>query len=190
MGLDSYSNPFGDRHLGVFHKAAAKTSTFREENDMKSIKAISGIAALALAITLAACGGKGTLEQVTLDEADGIKVTAENASTDQEATTTGAITVEEGDGIIISPFTEKGSFHLTITSSDGEAIYDDDVDGKVYFMIDAEPGTYDVTTSGNRVTGWMTVFSQNKDDEAAINASLDETLEENDIDPESVTDGE
>jgi len=190
MGLDSYSNPFGGRHLGVFHKTAAQTSTFREENDMKSIKAISGIAALALAITLAACGGKGTLEQVTLDEADGIKVTAENASTDQEVTTTGAITVEEGDGIIISPFTEKGSFHLTITSSDGEAIYDDDVDGKVYFMIDAEPGTYDVTTSGNRVTGWMTVFSQNKDDEAAINASLDETLEENDIDPESVTDGE
>lgn len=157
---------------------------------MKSMKAISGIAALALAVTLTACGGGGSLEQVLLDDADGIKVTAENAGTDQEVTTTGAINVEEGDGIIISPFTEKGSFHLTITSSDGEAIYDDDVEGKVYFMIDAEPGTYDVTTSGNHTTGWMTVFAQNKEEEDAINASLDEALEENDIDPESVTDGE
>ena len=155
---------------------------------MSGQRVLSAIAALALAVTLSACGGKASYEQVTLDEADGIKVTAENANADQEATTTGAITVEEGDGIIISPFTEKGSFHLTITSSDGEAIYDDDVDGKVYFMIDAEPGTYDVTTSGNRVTGWMTVFSQNKDDEAAINASLDEAFAENNIELETVTD--
>ena len=155
---------------------------------MSGQRVLSAIAALALAVTLSACGGKASYEQVTLDEADGIKVTAENAGSDQTATTTGAITVEEGDGIIISPFTEKGSFHLTITSSDGEAIYDDDVDGKVYFMIDAEPGTYDVTTSGNRVTGWMTVFSQNKEEEAAMGSSLEETLEENDVELEAVTD--
>jgi hypothetical protein len=156
---------------------------------MKVAKITKALAALALSVVLAACGAH-SLGIDLLEDASGVKVTAENAGSKDAAVSEGAITVAEGDVIVISPCLDKGSFHLTITSSDGEAIYDDDVDGKVYFMIDAEPGTYDVTTSGNRVTGWMTVFSQNKDDEAAINDSLDETLAENNIELEEDSDGE
>ena len=158
---------------------------------MKNKGILAGIAAFALAATLAACGGTaGSYEQVTLDEASGIKVTAENADSDMEATTEGAITVKEGDGIVISPFTDKGSFHLTITSSSSDVIYDEDVSGKQLFMIDAEPGTYDVTTSGNGTTGWMTVFAQNKEEEAAIDASLTEELEKQEAEVDAATDGE
>ena len=138
----------------------------------------AGMAGIAMAVALAACGAS-SYEQVLLDEADGIKVTAQNAGSDQTATTEGAITVGENDLVVISPCLDKGSFHLTISPTDGgKDLYDEDVDGRILFPIDAEPGTYDVTTSGNGATGWMTVFSQDKDEEAEIAASLDEKLEE------------
>lgn len=161
------------------------TKTAREHSLRK--KAALGAATILLSMTLAACGGASSYAQVTLDEASGIKVTAENAGNDQSATTTGAITVKEGDNIVISPFTEKGSFHLTIVSSDDkETIYDDDVDGKVLFSIDAEPGTYDVTTTGNGTTGWMTVFAQNEEEDAQIMDDLNKKLEEEGVDPSIV----
>lgn len=143
--------------------------------------AVLVMALLVMALALGGCGRKSSsYEQITLDEASGIRVTAENAGTDQTATTADAITVNEGDGIMISPFTQQGSFHLTITSADGKtSVYDDDVSGQVLFMIDAAPGTYNVTTCGNNTTGWMTVFSRNKADEAKLNADLQTELEKN-----------
>ncbi|MDO4533387.1 MAG: hypothetical protein Q4C36_06650 [Coriobacteriia bacterium] len=144
--------------------------------------------AAALAFALAACSGPSSYSQELLEEADGIKVIAENAGSDQTALTEGAITVKEGDVIVISPCMEKGSFHLTITSQDGKTVaYDDDASGRVYFTIDAEPGVYDVKTSGNDATGWMTVFSSNAEEEAAMNASLEEVLDANGIDKEGIT---
>lgn len=147
-------------------------------------KFASIVAALSLALTLGACSSSASsYDQVTLDEASGIKVTAENAGADSSATTDGAITVGENDSIMISPFTEKGSFHLTITSEDGKkTVYDDDVSGKNLFTIEAEPGVYDVTTSGNGVTGWMTVAAQNNDELAEQNDQLNEVLEDQGID--------
>lgn len=148
---------------------------------MKIGKLASATLALVLAVTLGACG-KSSYAQETLTEASGIKVTAENGKSSDEAFTEGAITVNEGDVIVISPFTEKGSFHLTITSSEGEVIYDEDASGKVLYTIGAKPGVYDVTTSGNDVTGWMTVFAQSKADIIAQDESLKEVLDEEGID--------
>jgi len=146
---------------------------------MKLNKIVAAATTLALALTLVACsGGTSTYAQETLDEVSGIKVTAENAGSDQEATTEGAIEVEEGDTIVISPDTTKGSFHLTITAADGTNIYDDDAEGKVLYTIAAAPGEYSVTTSGNNVTGWMTVFAQSQDELAAQDEALDSALEE------------
>ena len=147
---------------------------------MRKIVAIAfACCTFALMLGLVACGGASSLAQETLDEADGIKVTAENAGSGSSATTGGAITVKEGDVIVISPFTDKGSFHLTITSTDGKVVaYDDDVEGKVMFAINAKPGTYDVTTKGNGgTTGWMTVFSQSAQELAEQDASLAAELE-------------
>ncbi|MBP3892426.1 MAG: hypothetical protein J6D34_00115 [Atopobiaceae bacterium] len=145
---------------------------------MKIGKLASSMLALALALTLGACGGPSTYSQEVLTEASGIKVTAENGKSGDEALTKGAITVKEGDVIVISPFTEKGSFHLTITSSEGEVIYDDDASGKVLYTIGAAPGTYDVKTSGNNVTGWMTVAAQSSADLIAQDEALADALSE------------
>ena len=159
---------------------------------MKLLRFASLAVALACAVALGACSYHVAMyAQSTLDDASGIKVVAENAAPDSTCTTGAAITVEEGDVIVVSPFTEKGSFHLTITpTGDGDPIFDEDVSGKVLFTVDAEPGSYDVTTSGDGVTGWMTVFAQDSAELAAQNASLIEKLERTDADPEADPDVE
>jgi len=143
----------------------------------------------ALAFTLAGCTqSSSTYAQVTLDDVSGIRVEAENAGSDQEATTEGAIEVKDGDVIVISPATDKGGFHLTITNAQTkEVIYDDDVSGKVMYTIGAEPGTYDVTTSGNGVTGSMTVFAQSQEELLEQDTSLAEALDEVEADAEAAT---
>ena len=154
---------------------------------MKMLKIASLAVAFAFAAMLAGCAAEGpsSLAQYTLDEASGVKIEAENAKPDNVCTTEAAITVKEGDVIIISPFTESGSFHLTITPTKGGAsLYDEDVEGKVLFPIDAEPGDYDVVTSGYNVTGWMTVAAQSAKEYADQNASLDEALKQNGVEVE------
>ena len=157
---------------------------------MKVTKIASVAAASLLALTLMACTtSSSSYEQYTLDEASGIKVEAENAGSDSEAVTESAIEVKEGDVIVISPVTDKGSFHLTITSdADKSVIYDEDVEGRVLYTVAAKPGTYTVTTNGNNVTGWMTVFAQSQDELAAQDASLDEALEEAGLDAQATED--
>jgi hypothetical protein len=156
----------------------------------KVTNAMAGATAVLLSASLVACGAS-SYSQELLDEADGIKVVAENAGNDQSAVTAGALDVEEGDVITISPFTDKGSFHLTITESGAdEPIYDDDVDGKVIFSIDADPGSYDVKTSGNGVTGWMTVFSENKEEQEAVTDQLVEKLAENGVEWQATDDAD
>lgn len=151
---------------------------------MKPMKFAALVASLALAVMLVACGGPTSYSQELLTEAVGIKVTAENADSSQTATTEGALVVNEGDTVVISPFTEKGSFHLTITSEDGKTVaYDDDASGKILYTIGIDPGTYTVTTSGNNVTGWMTVAVHSQEELAMQEQSLNEALEEADIDP-------
>ena len=157
---------------------------------MKVSKIASVAAASLLALTLMACTtSSSSYEQYTLDEASGIKVEAENAGSDSEAVTESGIEVKEGDVIVISPVTDKGSFHLTITSdADKSVIYDEDVEGRVLYTIEAKPGTYTVTTNGNNVTGEMTVFAQSQDELAAQDASLDEALEEAEPDAQATED--
>lgn len=157
---------------------------------MKVSKIASVAAASLLAFTLMACsGGSSSYAQYSLDAVSGVKVEAENADSDNEATSEGAIEVKEGDVIVISPVTDKGSFHLTITSdADKSVIYDEDVEGRVLYTIEAKPGTYTVTTNGNNVTGEMTVFAQSQDELAAQDASLDEALEEAESDAQATED--
>lgn len=161
---------------------------FNKATSVKATSVMAGATAMLLSASLVACG-TSSYSQELLDEADGIKVVAENAGNDQSAVTAGALDVEEGDVITISPFTDKGSFHLTITESGAdEPIYDEDVDGKVMFSIDANPGSYDVKTSGNDVTGWMTVFSENKEEQEAVTDQLVEKLAENGVERQTADD--
>ena len=148
------------------------------------------VAAIVLSCSLVACGAH-SLTLVSLDEASGVKVTAENAGEDNVASSEVAIVVEDGDVIVISPFLDKGSFNLTITEhDDGTVVYDDIAEGKVMFQAEAVPGTYDVQVSGNNATGWMTVFAQSADELDAQNESLAEALEAEGVDADAATDGE
>lgn len=157
---------------------------------MKTGRIAGMIAALALACMLVACGTH-TLSMEALDEVSGVKVIAENAQEDNVATSEGAITVAEGDAIIISPCLDKGAFHLTITGSDGQTVaYDDDVDGRVLFQTDVAPDTYEVEVSGRDATGWMTVFAQPTDTLAEQDAALAEALEDAGVDPSLLSAGE
>ena len=159
---------------------------------MKLLKIASLAVAFAFAAMLAGCAPEGpsSLAQYTLDSAPGVKIEAENAKSDNVCVTEGAFTVKKGDVIVVSPFTESGSFHLTIMpSAGGTAVYDADVDGKVLFTLEAEPGKYDVQTSGNGVTGWMTVAVQSEQELAEQDAALDEALEQNGTDPKAVKNG-
>lgn len=146
---------------------------------MKATKIALVAVTFALALMLAACGSTSSYSQEVLEEVSGVKVVAENAGSDQSAITEAGITVKEGDIIVISPFMQKGSFHVTITSEDGKTVaYDDDAEGTVLFYVEAQPGVYDVKTSGNDATGEMTVFAQNAEEAAALDASLQEALED------------
>lgn len=161
---------------------------------MMGKRVAGGLVTLAMAGMLFACGQAPKLSVDLLDEASGVKVTAENAGADQSASSTGAIKAEDGDVLVISPCLDKGKFHLTVTSSDGKAVaYDDEVDGRILFENEIEPGSYDVQVKGiDGATGWMTVFAQDADELDAQNESLEETLTQNGIDSdtiESVTKG-
>ena len=157
---------------------------------MKTAKFMKTVAGLALCLVLAACGAH-SLGVDMLEDASGVKVTAENAGSKDSAFSESAITVAEGDVIVISPCLDKGSFHLTITEHDsGTVVYDDIAEGRIMYAIEAGPGTYDVEVSGNGATGWMTVFSESGEDLEAQDASLAETLEGVNINPSTVTDGE
>ena len=91
----------------------------------------SAICALALGMTLVACGGPSSYSQELLTEASGIKVTCENSKGDT-ALSEGAIVVEENGIVVISPDLTKGSIHVKITSEDGKTtVYDDDADGRI-----------------------------------------------------------
>jgi len=157
---------------------------------MKVTKVTKVLAALALCAVLAACGAH-SLGIDLLEEASGVKVTAENAGEKDAATSEGAITVADGDVIVISPCLDKGGFDLTITEHDkGTVVYDDVAEGRVMYTITAEPGTYDVTVSGKGATGWMTVFAASGDDLLAQDEGLAEALEDAGVDPSILSDGE
>lgn len=158
---------------------------------MKRItKILSACAAFVLCAMLCACTSTSTSSsylQYSLDEVSGVKVEAENGTADQEALTEAGLVVTENDRVCISPVCDKGSFHITITPTGStEPVYDEDAEGSVLYYIDLKPGTYDVTTYGNGVTGELVIAAQNSDDIAAMDASLDEALADAGVDPETV----
>jgi len=155
---------------------------------MKVSRVASIAMALVLTLVLAACGGKAsTLTSDLLDEASGIRVEAENAGAEQSISTEDAITVKEGEVIVVSPCMDKGAFHLTITGEDGTVVYDDKAEGRIMYQVAALPGVYDVSVTGDGATGWMTVFAFSADELAAQDEALATTLSDLGIDAEDLT---
>lgn len=138
--------------------------------------------AAALSLSLMACASSASsYSQETLTDVSGVKVEAENASKDSMTTSEDALEVKEGEVIIVSPLTEKGGFHVTITPSQGGSpIYDQDVTGSILFPVEAEPGSYSITItpSGKNVTGELTVFATNADEYASVTENSSEIIQE------------
>jgi hypothetical protein len=146
---------------------------------MKTKRIAGLIALLGLAVVLVACGKPGTLGIESLEEVAGVRVTAENAGSDQVVTSEAAVVIENNQVLVFSPDLESGKFHVTLTSSDGTVAYDEDVEGRVMFTVGIDPGTYDIEVSGvNGATGWMTVFGMSGDELVAQDEALAEALEQ------------
>lgn len=155
----------------------------------KFTKILSACTAFVLCVMLTGCISTSTAsyKQYTLKDVSGVKVEAENGNEDQKSLTEGGLVVKENERVCISPVCDKGSFHITITPTGStEPVYDEDAEGSVLYYIDLKPGTYDVTTYGNGVTGELVIAAQNSDDIAAMDASLDEALADAGVDPETV----
>ena len=155
----------------------------------KFTKILSACTAFVLCVMLTGCFSTSTAsyKQYTLKDVSGVKVEAENGNEDQKSLTEGGLVVKENERVCISPVCDKGSFHITITPTGStEPVYDEDAEGSVLYYIDLKPGTYDVTTYGNGVTGELVIAAQNSDEIAAMDASLDEALADAGVDPETV----
>ena len=136
--------------------------------------------ALALALVLVGCGNgaPSSFHQNRLTDASGVRVEAQNAGPDMEATTEAAFTIKDDDVILISPNVDEGSFHVTIAQTgSNNIIFDEDVSGKMLFTIEGDHGTYDITTRGNRVTGALVIAAQNEKAFTQQNESLESVLE-------------
>lgn len=136
--------------------------------------------ALALALVLVGCGNgaPSSFHQNRLTDASGIRVEAQNAGPDMEATTEAAFTIKDGEVILISPDVDEGSFHVTIAQTgSNKIVFDEDVNGKMLFTIEVDHGTYDITTRGNRVTGALVIAAQNERAFVQQNEGLESILE-------------
>lgn len=142
---------------------------------MKSFKLASFATAFALAASLAACGA-GTFH-TDVDENGKIEITAEHATNPQTTNIT-SISVNAGECIVVNPLLESGSIHLTIEDGTGATkVFDGDVDGKIMFTVDAEPGIYEVVVSPSAATGTMSILTGDPEALGQADAALDELVE-------------
>ena len=167
----------------------------------------AGIAALALAGTLAACGGTGaestggagdglptspgTFSTAFVDGDDSVKLTAKEAEEGTAASGT-TINVEKGELLAISPDLEKGTVRVRLTAtpaggSDGQdsalATLEESVSGHVLNTYAVDPAEYTIGFSvadKEKVTGTVLVSTINAEEYQKQNAALDKAVSEAD----------
>ena len=137
---------------------------------------IKRIAAAAFAVLmLAACGKSEFRMDATPVFAE---VTAKNAAAD--ATASGAITVSEGECVVISSNIKKGAVNIMFKDHTGNIELNESFDGSGFSSYTITPGEYDVTAAvTEKATGTITVLvleeggfdEQNFDLESAVEAA-------------------
>lgn len=143
-----------------------------------------------LAATIFALGGcaggqnpGGTLSSEILEETGAFKVTADNTSKDSGLMVSGAVTLKEGDVLLVSPDLTKGKLHVKLLDDADNAVFDEDVDGRVLDTYQIDPGEYAISvdcveggTTGSLVIAAVNAeeFEQQSDDlvEALTNAGV------------------
>lgn len=143
--------------------------------------------ACVFAFGLVACSNSkpAKFEMGASDETGAPIVTAENATTDMEAT--GSITVTEGDVLLISPDLTAGSVHVGL-SEGAKLVFEKTVSGRVLDAYDVPAGEYSLMMSPaeDGTTGTVLVYALPREEFEAQNEGLAEALEEEGADPESI----
>ena len=151
-----------------------------KKNAKKLILPVVAISVLlASVLALAGCaGGKGTLSAEVIAETGAFKIVASDAPNNAGIKSAGAVTLKDGDALIVSPDLQKGSLQVTITSGSGTVVLDEKVDGRILDTYEVNPGTYDVEVTCKQAgtTGALVIAAtnaaefekQNKDLEAVL----------------------
>ena len=137
---------------------------------------IKRIAAAAFAVLMLAACGKSEFRMDTTPVF--AEVTAKNAAAD--ATASGAMTVEEGECVVVSSNIRKGEVSIMFKDHTGNIELNEAYNGSGFSSYTITPGEYDVTAAvTQKATGTITVLvleeggfdEQNFDLESAVEAA-------------------
>ncbi len=136
---------------------------------------IKRIAAAAFAVLMLAACGKS---EFRMDAAPVFaEVTAKNAAAD--ATASGAITVSEGECVVISSNIKKGEVNIMFKDHTGNIELNESYDGNGFSSTPITPGEYDVTaTVTKKATGTITILVLEEGGFDEQNFDLDSVLNE------------
>lgn len=153
---------------------------------MKKRTVFALIAAFVFAFMLAACSGNGTFGSEFVEETGAFRVVADDAPKDATVKVSGALTIEEGQLLLVSPDLTSGRVQLRILGADDEAVFDEEVGGRILDTYTIAPGEYtvEVINLRNGTTGTMLVFGIDEEEFAQENASLEEALSQGGIELE------
>lgn len=139
-------------------------------------------------VVLTGCGSKGagTLSSEIIAETGAFKATASDAKLDAGVGASAAITIKDGDVLMVSPDLTQGKMQVTLTDDSGKVAFDQEVSGRVLDTYEVDPGTYDInmTCKEAGTTGTVLAASNNKEELAAQDKALDEALEEAGVETE------
>ena len=133
---------------------------------------------LAGVLALAGCAGRGTLSSDIIEETGAYKVVADDAAKDAAVMASGAVIVEEGQVVVISPDLTKGSLKVKFMDAANETVFDEKVGGRVLSTYEFAPGEYAiaVTCLENGTTGSLVVASVDADEFEKQNQDLEKAL--------------
>jgi len=138
------------------------------------MKRISSITVLVIVLVLGLCACSQIQFEV---ESDGTSVHAE-AVGKADGSATGNIRIDEGYGICINHIVESGSFHVKVTDSSGNIVFDDDIENNISDFVDAAPGEYDIVFTANKAIGTLDIIAYDKRIQEEADAALPDNIRE------------
>lgn len=142
-------------------------------------------ALLVCAPALFGCGAKGggTLSSEFVSETGAFRVMADNADANAGVSVSGAVTLKEGDILLVSPDLTSGDLLVKLTDGSGVTAFDEVVSGRVLSTHEVAPGTYDVSVTCNRTgtTGSLVIAAQSAEELEKQNQELEEVLDRLDV---------
>lgn len=137
---------------------------------------------VACMVVLAGCAanvGGGTLNSEFIEETGAFKVVADNADANSAIGVGAAVTLEEGDALLVSPDLTKGKLQVTLKDKSGNIAFDEEVSGRILDTYEVSAGTFDITVACKEAgtTGALVVAAVNADEFEQQDRDLEKALE-------------